>query len=412
MNRRSLLSSGLLLAGGTLVAASRGAAAVPKMKIRRIRYYEPPRVNPTFNQSDRIVTIETDAGITGIGEGGSKDMLDQCAAMLIGEDPSRIEHLWQFMYRGWFYPPGREKLHALGALDMALWDIKGKALGVPVYELLGGLARQHIECYSSGVGRGETLREKAQAVIEAGFRAYRTAVDMPWSEQGGGGPPTGVFRPRQAVDQEVEKARQIREGVGKDGDWLTDVHTRLDLPDAIRLCSLLEPFAPYEVEDPLRSENKGIYEQLRPHIKVPIAVGEQFGDRWDSNELIERRLIDYLRVTLPNTGGITEFMKIAALCETHNVGMIPHATGPISLAALTHTLGVFPGPVLMECGGVPKPPYLPQGVDFRNGKLWPRDAPGLGVEFDSTRASLLSDISERLAPTPLYRRPDGSITNW
>jgi L-alanine-DL-glutamate epimerase-like enolase superfamily enzyme len=118
-------------------------AAIPKMKITRIRYYQPKRVNQTFNQSDRIVTIETDAGITGIGEGGSKDMMEQCAAMLIGEDPARTGALWQFMYRGWFYPPGREKLHALGALDVALWDIQGKALGVPVYQLLGGLSRTH-----------------------------------------------------------------------------------------------------------------------------------------------------------------------------------------------------------------------------------------------------------------------------
>jgi L-alanine-DL-glutamate epimerase-like enolase superfamily enzyme len=146
------------------------------------------------------------------------------------------------------------------------------------------------------------------------------------------------------VDQEVEKARQIREGLGKEGDWLTDVHTRLALSDAIRLCSLPEPFAPYEVEDPLRSENKGINEQLRTQVRVPIAVGEQFGDRWDTNELIEQDLIDYTRVTLPNTGGITEFMKIATLWETHNVGMIPDGTGPISAAALTHTLGAFSGP--------------------------------------------------------------------
>lgn len=411
MNRRRFLGSALALAGGATVASRVGMAAIPKMKVRRIRYYQPQHANPTFNQSNRIVTVETDSGITGIGEGGSKDMMDQCAPMLIGENPSRIDHLWQFMYRGWFYPPGREKLHALGALDMALWDIKGKALGVPVYELLGGLARQHIECYSTGVSRGGTLQERVRAVMEAGFRAYRTAVDMPWSAQGGG-TPTGVFRAHLAVDQEVEKARQIREGLGKDGDWLTDVHTRLDLSDAVRLCNLLEPFAPYEVEDPLRSENKGIYKQLRPEIKVPIAVGEQFGDRWDINELIEQRLIDYSRITLPNAGGITEFMKIATLCETHNVGMIPHATGPISVAALTHTLGAFSGPVLMECGSVPKPAYLPQGPDFRNGKLWPRDALGLGVEFDPKGADLVSDITERSAPIPMYHRPDGSITNW
>ena len=410
MNRREFFSSTLALAGGTILGSRQGVAAIPRMKIRRIRYYQPPHPNPTFNQSNRIVTIETDAGITGIGEGGSRDMMEQCASMLIGEDPSRIDHLWQLMYRGWFYPPGREKLHALGALDVALWDIKGKALGVPVYELLGGRSREHIECYSGG-GREGTLQERARAVIEAGFRAYRTAVDMPWSSQGGG-TPTGIFNSHQAIDQEVEKARQIREGVGKDGDWLTDVHTRLDLSDAVRLCSLLEPFAPYEVEDPLRSENKGIYRDLRARIKVPIAVGEQYGDRWDINDLIEQRLIDYARVTLPNTGGITEFMKIAALCETHNVGMIPHGTGPISVAALTHTLGAFSGPVLMECPGLPQPAYLPQGAEFHNGKLWPRDAPGLGVEFEPKGVDLLAEITERSAPIPLYRRPDGSITNW
>ena len=411
MNRRNFFSSALALASGATVASRPGAAAIPKMKIRRIRYYQPPRVNPTFNQSNRIVTVETDAGITGIGEGGSKDMLVQCATMLIGEDPTRTDHLWQFMYRGWFYPPGREKLHALGALDMALWDIKGKALGVPVYQLLGGLARDYIECYSTGVGRGTTLQERARAVIEAGFRAYRTAVDMPWSSQNGE-TPSGVFKPHFAVDQEVEKARQIREGVGKEGDWLTDVHTRLDLSDAVRLCSLLEPFAPYEVEDPLRSENKAIYKDLRARTKVPIAVGEQYGDRFDINELVEQRLIDYSRITLPNSGGITEFVKIATLCETHNVGLIPHATGPISVAALTHTLGAFSGPVLMECGNLPKPSYLPQGADFHNGKLWPRDAPGLGVEFDPKGLDLLAEITERSAPIPIYHRPDGSLTNW
>ena len=411
MNRRKFFSSAAALAGVASVAPRPGVAAIPKMKIRRIRYYQPPRANPTFNQSNRIVTIETDAGITGVGEGGSKDMMVQCASMLIGEDPTRTDHLWQFMYRGWFYPPGREKLHALGALDMALWDIKGKALGAPVYQLLGGLSREHIECYSTGVGRGATLQERARAVIEAGFRAYRTALDMPWSSEGGG-TPTGVFKPHFAVDQEVEKARQIREGVGKEGDWLTDVHTRLDLSDAVRLCSLLEPFAPYEVEDPLRSENKAIYRDLRSRTKVPIAVGEQFGDRWDINELVEERLIDYSRVTLPNAGGITEFMKIATLCETHNVGMIPHGTGPISVAALTHTLGAFSGPVLMECSNLPKPAHLPQGADFHNGKLWPRDAPGLGVEFDPKGLDLLAEITERSAPIPIYRRPDGSITNW
>ncbi len=411
MNRRRFLGSVLAgtAAGGFGIAPA--VAAIPRMKIRRIRYYQPKRFNPTINQSTRVVVVDTDAGITGIGEGGSKDMMEQCASMLIGEDPSRIDHLWQAMYRGWFYPPGREKLHALGGLDIALWDIKGKALGVPVYQLLGGLSREHIECYSGGVTTQGSIKERAQAVMEAGFRAFRTAVDSPWSAQPGG-PPSGVFRPHQVIDEELEKCRQIREGVGRNGDWLNDVHTRLDLADAIRLCTLLEPLAPYEIEDPLRSENKAALKDLRSHVKVPLAVGEQFGDRWDTNELIEQRVIDYTRVTLPNTGGITEFMKIATLCETHYVGMIPHACGPIALAALTHTLGAFPGPVLMECGRDPSVPYLKQGADFRKGKLWPRESPGIGVEFDPAGCDLLSDITERSTPIPLFRRPDGSITNW
>src|SRR5450755_3720673 len=199
MDRRSLLKSIGAAAGVAAAGVPRLAAATPKMKITRVRVYAPPDPNPLFNQSDLVVTVETDAGITGIGEGGSKDMLEQCAGRLIGQDPQFIERLWQDMYRAFFYPPGREKLHALGALDMALWDIKGKALGVPVYDLLGGISRQHIECYSTGVTRGGTLQEQVRAVIEAGFRAYRTAVDMPWSSQDGG-TPTGEFNPHRVMD--------------------------------------------------------------------------------------------------------------------------------------------------------------------------------------------------------------------
>ncbi|MCJ7549068.1 MAG: mandelate racemase/muconate lactonizing enzyme family protein [Anaerolineae bacterium] len=375
------------------------------MKITRIRIYHPKRINRTFNQSNMVVTVETDAGLMGIGEGGTRDTLEQCADMLIGEDPGRIQHLWQMMYRGWFYPAGREKLHALGALDLALWDLKGKALGVPVYDLLGGLTRDYVECYSTGYPRQGSLAETAQACIEAGFRAFRTSV---------GDSPDGVFDARRQVDLAVEKCRVIRDAIGDRGEWSIDFHTRLDLADAVRLCGLLEPLNPLFVEDPLRSENPGALAALRSQVKAPIAVGEQFGDRWDINELIENHLIDYTRVTLPNVGGITEMVKIAALCETHYVGMIPHFTGPISVAALVHLLGSQPVPALMEIGGAaPKlPPHLKQASTFRDGKLWPLDQPGLGVEFSPSGADLVSEITERSAPIPMYRRPDGSITNW
>jgi len=375
------------------------------MKVTRIRIYRPKRLNRTFNQSDMVVTVETDAGLMGIGEGGTRDTLEQCADMLIGEDPGRIQHLWQMMYRGWFYPAGREKLHALGALDLALWDLKGKALSAPVYNLLGGLTRDYVECYSTGYPRQGSLAETAQACIEAGFRAFRTSV---------GDSPDGVFDARRQVDLAVEKCRVIRDAIGDRGEWSIDFHTRLDMADAVRLCGLLEPLNPLFVEDPLRSENPGALAAFRPQVKAPIAVGEQFGDRWDINELIEDHLIDYTRVTLPNVGGITEMVKIAALCETHYVGMIPHFTGPISVAALVHVMGSQPVPALMEIGGAaPKlPSHLKQASTFRDGKLWPVDQPGLGVEFDPSGADLISEITERSAPIPMYRRPDGSITNW
>src|ERR671932_700255 len=126
-----------------LLRPSDAVADLPAAKITRVRIYRPPNFNPLFNQSNMLVTVETDTGITGIGEGGSKDTLEQCAGTLIGKNPFHSEAIWQEAYIAWFYPPGREKAHALGALDLALWDIKGKALGVPVHELLGGTARDH-----------------------------------------------------------------------------------------------------------------------------------------------------------------------------------------------------------------------------------------------------------------------------
>ncbi len=413
MKRRSFIQlAGIQLAAGGGASTLAGATpplpapVPPPMKITRVRFYRNPLSNNLFNQSSHIVTIETDQGITGVGEGGSKDTVVQCGAMLIGEDPSRIDHLWQMMFRGYFYPAGREKLDALGALDLALWDIKGKALGVPVYELLGGLSRDHLECYSTGFPYEGTLKEQARACLAAGFRAFRYATAIP--------PEGQPFNSHQIVDKTYEECAEIREGVGKDGDWAIDFHTRFDFPDAVRLCTLIEPLAPYFTEDLIRSENSGVYRQLREHVKVPIAVGEQFGSKWDINELVEQQLIDYARVTLPNVGGITEYMKIQALCETHYVGLIPHLTGPVSEAALVHACAVFSGPVLMEMsrGGHANAPHLPESYDFRNGKMWPNRRPGLGVTLDTKPLQLAAEITERSRPVPLFERPDGSITNW
>ena len=408
MERRSFLRSIGVGSAASLAAHSRVAvsATTPPLKITRVRFYHNPNSPSHINQSFHIVTVETDQGITGIGEGGFKEGVEQCGAMIIGEDASRIEHLWQMMFRGYFYPAGREKLHALGAIDLALWDTKGKALGVPVYELLGGLCRDHLECYSTGFPHQGSLKETARACIEAGFRAFRWAVADP--------PGGHTFDSHQMVRKTYQDCLEIREGVGKDGDWALDYHTRLDMPDAIRLSTLIEPLEPYFAEDLIRSENPDVYRELRGQVKVPIAVGEQFGDRWDINKLVEDQLIDYARVTLPNVGGITEFMKIAALCETHYVGLIPHFTGPVAEAGLVHTCGVFSGPVLMEMTGEGKTsyPHLPECYDFHNGKMWPNRRPGLGVTLDTKPLQLAAEITERSRPIPIFHRPDGSITNW
>jgi L-alanine-DL-glutamate epimerase-like enolase superfamily enzyme len=404
MKRRAFLALSTGLAASAL-------AALPKTKITRIRCYKSPgdaarrqsKAPPLFNQSTNVVVVETGAGLTGIGEGGAKDTLEQCAAALIGRDPFRIEDNWQTVFRGYFYPAGREKLHALGAIDMALWDLKAKALGVPLYQLIGGAAREHVECYATGFPSQGTLRETARACVEAGYRAFRIgpADANPWDRF-------------ETTQRTYEMCREVREGVGKDGAWAVDFHTRFDFPDGVRLAKKIEDLGPYFVEDLVRSENPEVYKVLRGQTSVPIAVGEQFGAKWDVNMLIENHLIDYARVTVPNAGGITEFLKIMALCETHGVGLIPHFTGPISEAALVHLCGAFSGPALMEMlpratGGVS---YLPQCFDFRNGKLWLNDRPGLGVTFDEKQLPLLTEVTEAAQPTPIYRRPDGSITNW
>jgi galactonate dehydratase len=150
MNRRTFLKALAAAQAAALLRPPHADAALPKAKITRVRIYRPPNLNPLFNQSNMVVTVETDIGITGIGDGGAKDTLEQCAGTLIGKNPFQIEAIWQEAYIAWFYPPGREKTHALGALDAALWDIKGKALNVPVHELLGGTTRDYCECYLTG----------------------------------------------------------------------------------------------------------------------------------------------------------------------------------------------------------------------------------------------------------------------
>jgi L-alanine-DL-glutamate epimerase-like enolase superfamily enzyme len=418
LNRRTMLG-GLMVGAATAplwAAPSAEALGLPKDTIKRIRYYttgsdaagrggNDVSHQPTFNQSTNIVTVETASGLTGIGEGGSHDTVQQVAEMLIGADPFRTEQLWQQMFRGYFYPAGHEKQHALGAIDLALWDIKGKALGVPVWQLLGGKARDYVECYATGypTPRGGTLEDAARACVAEGFRAYRHAL-------GGRG---GVMDRFKEVDRIAADCQLLFKGAGS-GGWAIDFHQELDPQDAITLCDMIQPLKPYFVEDLVRTENTEVYRTIRPRTHVPIAVGEEYGAKWDISTLIENQLIDYARCTSPNVGGITEYMKICALAETHLVGMIPHFTGPIGEASLVHCLTATSVVALMEMTGAGRRawPHLPQAYDFHDGKLWPNDRPGLGVTLDTKPLKLVGEWTERFMPIPMNHRPDGSFTNW
>jgi L-alanine-DL-glutamate epimerase-like enolase superfamily enzyme len=412
MNRRTFLQS----LSATMLSAAAGSlpafASLPKMKMTRVRAYLPPNPNPLFNQSDVVVTIETDAGIMGIGEGGSKDTLAQSAGRLIGRDPQYIEQLWQDMNRAFFYPAGREKTDAIGALDLALWDIKGKVQKLPVHELLGGMVRKHVECYNTagiipGITQGMPIKDRARITVDAGYRAFRFgAADTPANT---------TFNTRERINKVREECEQVRQGVGPSGDWCIDFHQRFDLADAIRGCNIIEEYNPLFVEDAVRTE---AFLQdlpiLRSKVNVPLAAGEEWGNRWDFNPLIENHSIDYVRATLPNVGGITEMMKIAALCETHFIGIVPHFTGPIATAALVNCLGTYSGPVLMEYNYQGRTlPHLPVCLDFKDGKLFPNERPGLGVELDFKQLTQIAEITEPVtARAQTYFRPDGSITNW
>lgn len=414
LTRRTVLAGmGAAATVGLWTSSRADALGLDADKIKAIRYYKGGvdslgrSGQPMVNQSANVVVIETERGLIGVGEGGEPRTLEECASMLIGMDPFRIDRHWQQMMRGMFYPAGREKLHSLGALDLALWDIKGKALGVPVYQLLGGKSRNYVECYATAYPRkpGWGLADAAKACIQQGFRVYRHSTDS-----------------RDPVIDRFKKVRDtfndcvtLQNAVG-DGSWALDFHTELDPPDALRLAAMIDAanLQPYFIEDLIRSENVDAYEKIRVLTKVPIAVGEQFGYKWDASSLIEKNLINYLRTSLSNCGGITEYMKLIALCETHYVGMVPHFTSPIGEAGLVHCLAATTVPALMEMtgDGTRSFPYLPKAYDFHEGKMWPNDRPGLGVEIDLSKLTKIGEYTKYSVGMPQSIRPDGSYSQW
>jgi galactonate dehydratase len=412
-SRRHVLR-GLGAAGAVLSLPSAQALGLPEDKVKAVHYYsnsgdtQGRQGQPMVNQSTNVVVIETQSGLRGIGEGGEPRTMEECAAMMIGLDPFHTDLHWQRMMRGMHYTAGREKLHSLGGLDLALWDLKGKALGVPVWQLLGGKSRNYIECYSTAFPRprGGTLEDAARACRQAGFRVYRHATDI------GGGREVDRF----ALVRRMFNDCLLMQKAAGDGGWALDFHTQFDPPDALKLCAMIEAadLHPYFIEDVIRSEGIETYETVRQRTRVPIAMGEQLGYKWDINRLIERQLIDYIRMSLPNVGGITEYMKIIAMAETHYIGMIPHFTSPIAEAALVHCLIACSIPALMEIlgDGSRTWPHLPKVYDFKDGKMWPNERPGLGVEVDLSKLTKIGEYNTYRAGMLLNHRPDGSYTQW
>jgi galactonate dehydratase len=360
-----------------------------------------------------FVVVDTDEGISGVGEGGISGRelavmgaIDHFKELLIGQDPARIEHIWQWLFRGGFFPAQRILTSAIAAIDIALWDIKGKALGVPIYDLFGGRVRDKVVCYPHNAGHDmeiEPLVESCLATTEAGWKFVRWGL-----------PSQGeLLEPRPAVNRAIEQFAAVREGVGDEIEICFDVHTRLDLPDALRFCREVEQFRPFFIEDPLRSENPDSFKTLRPRTGVPLAAGEQFGSKWEFRQLIEEDLIDYARIDLCIAGGFTEARKIAGWCETHYVNLALHnPLGPVSTAAclqLNLATPNFAVQELPQATGTVLTDVVPVQPEWRDGYLLPPEGPGLGIEFDREAARA---HPFRMTELPQLRRADGSFTNW
>ena len=360
-----------------------------------------------------FVVVDTDEGISGVGEAGitGRELaviggIEHFKPLLIGQDPFCIEHLWQLMFRGGFFPAQRILTSAISAIDIALWDIKGKALGVPIYELLGGKVRDRVVCYPHNVGHGNEvgpLVESCLQTTEEGWKFVRWG--LPQDGQ--------ILEPRQSVLTAIKQFAAVREAVGDDIEICFDVHTRLDLSDALWLCSEAEYFRPFFIEDPLRSENPDSFKTLRPRTVVPLAAGEQFSSKWEFRQLIEEEWIDYARIDLCIAGGFTEARKIAGWCETHYIKLALHnPLGPVSSTACLHlnlatsNFGVQEQP---RRTGEVLADVVPVQPDWEDGYLLPPARPGLGIEFDREAAKA---YPFRQAELTHLRRLDGSFTNW
>jgi galactonate dehydratase len=369
-------------------------------------------VKPFPLEGGLFVKVETDAGIYGLGEAGIRayttgivGVIEHLALDLVGEDPMRTEHLWQQMFRGGFFPGGKLLCSAISAIDIALWDIKAKAFEVPLYQLLGGKVRDKAVTYPHcGGATVEQLIESAQSKLEQGYKFVRFSVS---AEE-------GVLEPSRAVRRTIGAFEALRRTLGEEVEICLDIHTRLDPMDSVTLCRALEPYRPYFLEDPLRSENPDSFRQFRSQVASPLAMGEQFASKWEFRQLIEEELLNYARIDVCIVGGITEALKIAGWCETHYIDLALHnPLGPVSTAACLHMDIAASNFGVQECPRIPgttMTDVFPVQVGWEDGYLLLPERPGLGVELDEEAAEA-HPFRER-GGVRFFRRLDGSLTNW
>ncbi|MCP2323002.1 galactonate dehydratase [Hamadaea flava] len=365
---------------------------------------------PDHGDSMMLVVVDTDEGVYGLGEVGIRSRqravaggIDHLGELLIGEDPMRVEHLWQVMFRRGFFPADRILGAAIAALDVALWDIRGKALGVPIYQLLGGANRDFVPCYTHLGDDVSVLLDRAADLVAKGWRHLRFAVPQEGDQ----------LDQRASMRAGIELFHRVRDAVGDEIELILDVHTRLDPPEAVTLCREIESARPYFVEDPLRSEGLDSYRMLRTRTGVPLAAGEQFGSKWEFQRLLEQDLIDYARVDVGVASGLTEAKKIAAMAEAHYIKLATHnPLGPVTAASSLHLNLACPNVGVQEHQNDPEPvtaAVFTQRPEVRPGRAEIPTAPGLGVDIDRAAAR---ELQARAAERPHLRATDGAFTNW
>ncbi|MCS7059991.1 MAG: mandelate racemase/muconate lactonizing enzyme family protein [Anaerolineae bacterium] len=385
------------------------------MKITDIKVY--PVWVGSRNQC--IVKVETDEGLYGWGESGlsGRELAVQGAIrhyreFLIGRDAMQRGALWQEMYRSQYFEGGRVLVAAISAIDIALYDIAGKALGVPVYQLLGGKQRDWVPCFATtGAPMGPQLIEDVKLLLAHGWNVIRTVPGHP------AGDDPNVFEPRESIGLTAKWLTKLREAVGPEPVLGIDYHHRLSVAEAASFCQRMPSGTLDFLEEPIRDETPEAYEVLRTMTDVPLAIGEEFSSKWQFLPYIERGITNFARIDICNVGGFTEAMKVAGWAEAHYIDLMPHnPLGPVCTAATVHLAAAVANFAWMEVRvsptenlGFDDSEWFPVQLKLEGNRFRVPDGPGLGVEFNE---ALAHQHTLKFWEPPHLRRRDGSYTNW